>query len=67
MKLVIVGNDQSLDKCLVFLDDQDDEDTALPIAQDVRISGDVEGVVHLTPQQEAVLEDVIYKQHPYMG
>ena len=67
MKLIIVSNDQSLDKCLVFLDDADDEALALSIAQDVRISGDVEGVIQFTIQQAAVLEDVIYKQHPYMG
>jgi hypothetical protein len=67
VKLVIVGNGDSLDKCLVFLDDEDNEQEALEIARNERYQGDIDTVVQLTPHQSAQLEEVVYCRIPYMG
>ena len=67
MKLVVVGNTDSLDKCLVFLDDGEDEEGALEIARGERFRGDIEVVVQLTAHQTDLLDEVIYRLMPYTG
>ena len=67
MKFIVVGNEDSLDKCLIFKEDEADEDEALEIARGERFSGDVEAVVQLTQHQTDLLDEVVYRRMPYMG